>query len=98
MNILRAGYVTHRVLNPETRCLEFSFQKKICKRCSHTSKRLNDRRSLVADEETNVNRATQEADAKARRELEKTWAPAAGLRGWFVVADHKTIGRRFIIT
>ena len=32
------------------------------------------------------------------RALEETWREPAGLRGWFARVDHKTIGRRFIVT
>ncbi len=38
------------------------------------------------------------ADARAHRELEQTWASSPGLWGWLVTTDHKSIGKRYIIT
>jgi len=40
----------------------------------------------------------------ARREaeelalLERTWAPARGIRGWLTTTDHKAIARRYVVT
>jgi cytochrome c oxidase subunit I+III len=36
--------------------------------------------------------------ARDAQRLERTWAIPRGLIGWFSVADHRTIGRRYIIT
>ena len=33
-----------------------------------------------------------------RQELARTWAVPGGVIGWLSAADHKTIGRRFILT
>jgi cytochrome c oxidase subunit 1 len=30
--------------------------------------------------------------------LHRTWAPPAGWRGWFSAIDHKSIGRRYVVT
>jgi cytochrome c oxidase subunit I+III len=38
------------------------------------------------------------ADARLRRELEATWYVPRGFVGWFKVVDHRTIGRRYIVT
>jgi len=35
---------------------------------------------------------------REKEELERTWAPPRGLRGWFTNTDHKAIAKRFIIT
>ena len=35
---------------------------------------------------------------RERRRLEKTWAVPGGLIGWFSVSDHRTIGKRYIVT
>ncbi|HKS09028.1 MAG TPA: cbb3-type cytochrome c oxidase subunit I, partial [Pyrinomonadaceae bacterium] len=35
---------------------------------------------------------------RERAELERTWAPPRGLRGWFTDTDHKRIALRYIIT
>jgi cytochrome c oxidase subunit I len=36
--------------------------------------------------------------AREARELDHTWRDPAGITGWFSCVDHKTIGRRFIVT
>jgi cytochrome c oxidase subunit I+III len=38
------------------------------------------------------------SDARLRTELERTWHVPAGLIGWFAVTDHRTIGKRYIVT
>jgi cytochrome c oxidase subunit 1 len=38
------------------------------------------------------------ADDRLRRALERTWYVPRGLVGFFSVVDHRTIGRRFIVT
>lgn len=35
---------------------------------------------------------------REREELERTWAPPRGLRGWFTDTDHKKIALRYIVT
>jgi cytochrome c oxidase subunit 1 len=35
---------------------------------------------------------------RERAELERTWAPPHGLRGWFTDTDHKKIALRYIVT
>src|SRR5919107_1651122 len=35
---------------------------------------------------------------REKEELERTWAPPRGLRGWFTDTDHKAIGLRYIVT
>jgi hypothetical protein len=35
---------------------------------------------------------------RLRRQLSATWYVPRGVIGWFSVADHKTIGRRYIVT
>src|SRR5215216_4916298 len=35
---------------------------------------------------------------REREELEKTWSPPRGLRGWFTDTDHKAIAKRYIVT
>jgi cytochrome c oxidase subunit 1 len=35
---------------------------------------------------------------RERAELERTWAPPRGLRGWFTDTDHKRIALRYIVT
>jgi cytochrome c oxidase subunit 1 len=35
---------------------------------------------------------------RQRRQLEKAWAVPGGLVGWFKVSDHRTIGKRYIVT
>jgi cytochrome c oxidase subunit 1 len=37
-------------------------------------------------------------EERLRRQLAETWAVPRGIIGWFSVADHKTIGRRYIVT
>ncbi|HEX8089205.1 MAG TPA: cytochrome c oxidase subunit I [Blastocatellia bacterium] len=37
-------------------------------------------------------------DEQERRQLERTWQPPRGISGWFSTVNHKTIGKRFIIT
>ena len=43
-------------------------------------------------------RLTADAVAREGRELEKTWRDPRGFFGWFTHVDHKSIGRRFLIT
>jgi cytochrome c oxidase subunit I+III len=38
------------------------------------------------------------AMAREKQELERTWAPPRGLRGWFTDTDHKAIAMRYIVT
>src|SRR5215207_1954217 len=38
------------------------------------------------------------AMAREKEELERTWAPPRGLRGWFTDTDHKSIAMRYIVT
>ena len=38
------------------------------------------------------------AEARLRRQLEETWYVPRGIIGWFCVVDHRTIGRRYIVT
>ena len=38
------------------------------------------------------------AMAREKKELEHTWAPPRGLRGWFTDTDHKAIAMRYIVT
>jgi cytochrome c oxidase subunit I+III len=40
----------------------------------------------------------QDALERERRQLDGTWRVPRGLVGWFSVNDHRTIGRRYIIT
>jgi cytochrome c oxidase subunit 1 len=35
---------------------------------------------------------------RERQQLERTWAVPAGFIGWFKVSDHRTIGKRYIVT
>ena len=35
---------------------------------------------------------------REKEDLERTWAPPRGLRGWFTDTDHKAIGLRYIVT
>src|SRR5687767_2681063 len=35
---------------------------------------------------------------REKEELERTWAPPRGLRGWFTDTDHKAIAIRYIVT
>src|SRR4026209_350969 len=35
---------------------------------------------------------------RERSELDRTWAPPKGLRGWFTDTDHKKIAIRYIVT
>jgi cytochrome c oxidase subunit I+III len=37
-------------------------------------------------------------DEQERRQLERTWESPGGIFGWFSTVNHKTIGKRFIIT
>jgi cytochrome c oxidase subunit I+III len=37
-------------------------------------------------------------DASVRRQLEETWRQTPGLRGWLTSVDHKSIGKRYIVT
>jgi cytochrome c oxidase subunit 1 len=43
-------------------------------------------------------RATFETEESERRTLEETWQDRPGLWGWLTSTDHKSIGKRFIIT
>ncbi len=38
------------------------------------------------------------AELRLRRALERTWYVPRGVVGWFAVVDHRTIGRRYIVT
>jgi cytochrome c oxidase subunit 1 len=38
------------------------------------------------------------AQTRLRRELARTWYVPRGVIGWFSVVDHKTIGKRYIVT
>jgi cytochrome c oxidase subunit I+III len=38
------------------------------------------------------------ADTALQRELERTWYVPKGFVGWFCVVDHRTIGKRYIVT
>jgi hypothetical protein len=40
----------------------------------------------------------QEREAREARTLERTWADAAGLRGWLTTVDHKRIAARYVVT
>ncbi|HEX4496281.1 MAG TPA: cytochrome c oxidase subunit I [Thermoanaerobaculia bacterium] len=42
--------------------------------------------------------AAEIASTEDRRLLERTWAYASGLRGWFAEVDHTRIGVRYIVT
>jgi cytochrome c oxidase subunit I+III len=37
-------------------------------------------------------------EARLRQDLERTWYVPRGLIGWFSVVDHRTIGKRYIVT
>ena len=37
-------------------------------------------------------------EAKLREELEWAWRVPAGILGWFSVTDHRTIGKRYVVT
>ncbi len=37
-------------------------------------------------------------DQRLHRELERTWAVPGGIVGWLSVVDHRSIGRRYIVT
>jgi cytochrome c oxidase subunit I+III len=39
-----------------------------------------------------------DADPAEHERLARTWAPARGLLSWFAQTDHRTIGKRFIVT
>jgi cytochrome c oxidase subunit 1 len=41
---------------------------------------------------------TDREDEQLRRELAATWYVPAGFTGWFRVVDHRTIGRRYLVT
>jgi cytochrome c oxidase subunit 1 len=53
--------------------------------------------TAAAAVERHVTITTAEED-RLRRQLADTWYVPSGLIGWFSVADHKTIGRRYITT
>jgi cytochrome c oxidase subunit 1 len=57
--------------------------------------RADDRPAVVERREAVPDAAT---DARLRRELEATWYVPRGFIGWFRVVDHRTIGRRYIVT
>jgi len=57
-----------------------------------TSKLRHDR---PAERRETITTADEE---RLRRQLADTWYVPRGIIGWFSVADHKTIGRRYIIT
>ena len=38
------------------------------------------------------------ADSRLREQLERAWYVPTGLIGWFSVVDHRTIGKRYIVT
>jgi len=37
-------------------------------------------------------------ETQLRQELERTWAVPRGIIGWFSIVDHRTIGRRYLVT
>src|ERR1051325_11636771 len=41
---------------------------------------------------------TLTGEERLRRQLADTWYVPRGIIGWFSVADHKTIGKRYIVT
>jgi cytochrome c oxidase subunit 1 len=45
-----------------------------------------------------VTNLTAGALERERRQLEDTWCIPKGILGWFSVADHRTIGKRYIVT
>jgi cytochrome c oxidase subunit I+III len=53
-----------------------------------------DTKTATADEA--LDRAS--ADDRERRQLERTWQTPRGLLGWLSAADHRSIGKRFILT
>jgi cytochrome c oxidase subunit 1 len=42
--------------------------------------------------------AARDEAERERRALERTWAVPGGFLGWFKVSDHRTIGKRYIVT
>ncbi|HJR17017.1 MAG TPA: cbb3-type cytochrome c oxidase subunit I, partial [Gemmatimonadales bacterium] len=38
------------------------------------------------------------ADERLHRELERTWRPRTGFWGWLTSVDHKSVGKRYIVT
>ena len=53
---------------------------------------------MTAAPEARDGRLEPSALEQERRLLARTWAERPGLAGWFASVDHKSIGRRFIIT
>jgi len=51
--------------------------------------------AMVVERRATITTADEE---RLRRQLSDTWYVPRGIIGWFSVADHKTIGRRYIIT
>jgi cytochrome c oxidase subunit 1 len=51
--------------------------------------------ALAVERRATITTADEE---RVRRQLSDTWYVPRGLIGWFSVADHKTIGRRYIVT
>jgi cytochrome c oxidase subunit I+III len=49
----------------------------------------------VLRRESNIDLA---GEARLREELERTWQVPPGVLGWLSVTDHRTIGRRYIVT
>jgi len=43
-------------------------------------------------------RADAATDERERRELERAWSDRPGLLGWLTSTDHKSIGKRYIVT
>ena len=37
-------------------------------------------------------------ESRIRRELEKTWAVPRGVIGWFSIVDHRSVGKRYLVT
>jgi cytochrome c oxidase subunit 1 len=50
------------------------------------------------DESAHVDSLTAANEAIERRVLEQTWGDKPGLWGWLTSVNHKTVGRRFIVT
>ena len=85
-SICRPGCAIRRPASRATRCRRIRCPPRICRRCSPTWIRCDDRpRELPhADEDLAM--------------LERTWAEPRGFVGWFTHVDHKSIARRYLVT
>jgi hypothetical protein len=91
-----AGWIANsQSIKPGNRMPPNALDQRISRRCSPTSGAC-DERAMVVERRATITTADEAAAAPSAVRTHGT--VPRGIIGWFSVADHKTIGRRYIIT